>query len=540
MFALVPRLGLDCIAAREGPGASSPLAVRAWWAVSSTALRDLERATEFSVNALIIENETDGPWYDSVNGLCLYDFSDRFQRRSRPERERVEARRSVYRSITEATRKRGIACYLMAPEIVPPEGYGGLTFEDAELWELIPARLREVFRALPDLDGFMLYLCEGRAEIFTIPGGEKSLTARAHRLISTVWETCRAERRKLLVTTFIHRLERLEAIAEALRSLPPHPDLAVLQYCCPNDWGLYELVNPSLGRVGPHPEILGFDYAAENWGQGVHPFVHVEFMADRLREARRRSDRIAGLAGYVSWYGRSVLGTFDEANVYAGKALAETLDRDGSEILQAWCMNRFGEGAADVAAACLARTHPAIFKAQHLFGYWLDTSNKSGLPSLRELDEYFIGDYYGEALAKWDPQHAATWEKIQKPDEEFLREILGEKEEAVSLCNRSLREIERSRERFRLEDFGALERAFRFQEVWARLWRELVHAFFLRQIARREGWTSDRRGRLERVLDLMSREADELESAFGRDVFPYGPERAREFVTALRREVGST
>ena len=38
-----------------------------------------------------------------------------------------------------------------------------------------------------------------------------------------------------------------------------------------------------------------FDYAAENWGQGAHPFVQVDFMARRLREARARSPRIAGL-----------------------------------------------------------------------------------------------------------------------------------------------------------------------------------------------------------------------------------------------------
>lgn len=503
--------------------------------MSSTALADLERAPAFGVNTLLIENDADVEWNVIVDGLAVYDFSDR-HRRDAAGRARVETLRARYREITAGARRRGIDAYLMCAEVHVPRGFAPLAYDNPALWPLLRDRLREVFQALPDLAGFMVYFAEGQAEVADLPGGDASQAARYRKLIDTLWEACRAEKRKLLVTTFIHRPHKLEAIAEALRGIPPDPGLAVIQYCCPNDWGLYELVNPSLGRVGPHPEILAFDYAAENWGQGAHPFVQVEFMARRVREARAGGANLAGLAGYVAWYGRSALGTFNEASIHAGAALAKDPERDGGEILREWCAARFGQEGADAAAACLARTHPAVFKAQHVLGYWVDTGAKSGLPSLHEMEEYFIRDVYGEALGKWDPKRLPVWEKIQAPDETFLAEVLKEKEDAVALCRRSLEEVRGAGDRFRPEDARALERAFAFQELWARLWREQMHAFFLRRIGGRQGWTPELRARLNQALETMAGEATELETAFGKDVFPGGPGRARRFIREARQQ----
>ena len=201
----------------------------------------------------------------------------------------------------------GVDTYIMCPEVHVPAGFGEINLDDPALWSLIRERLREVFRALPELSGYMLYFTESIHDIEFLPGSEKSKTARARKLLDTCWEACRAEHRKMLVTTFIHSQEMLDAVAEALRSFPPDPDFMVVQYCCPNDWGLYALTNPSIGRVGPHPEVLGFDTCAENWGQGAHPFIQSEFMARRLREARQRGGNIVGLAGYVAWWSRSAL-----------------------------------------------------------------------------------------------------------------------------------------------------------------------------------------------------------------------------------------
>ncbi|GMU25075.1 MAG: hypothetical protein AMXMBFR13_51460 [Phycisphaerae bacterium] len=520
-----------------GPVHSRTLPVRAWWTKTSTALEDLKAAREFGVNTVIIEHDGSGVgWNTIIDGLAVYDFSAD-HRRTGADRQQVELRQEQYRAILDQAARRGIQTYVMCPEIDLPDSALRVSYEDEQIWRLIQSRLQEVFQALPDLNGFMLYLCEGQLEVFDMPGEERSMASRAHRLIDTVWEACRAERRKLLVTTFIHHPARLQAIAEALRRFPSHPDLAVVQYCCPNDWGLYEVLNPSIGRVGPHPEILAFDYAGENWGQGAHPFVQIEFMARRLRQARGLSPNIAGLAGYVAWYGRRALGTFNEANIYAGAALAADPDRDPHSILLAWCTQRFGERAAGVAAECLARTQPAVFAAQHVFGYWLDTTNKSGLPALAELDEYFIRDAFGEALGKWDPAHLPVWKRIQSPDAQFVEEMLAEKETAIALTQQSLRQIRSARQLFQPADFEALESAFEFQVIWFGLWRDLTHAFFLRQIALRRGWTPEQRKAVDAALSSLVAGADTLEARFGPDVFPRGPERAQQFAADLRREM---
>ena len=358
------------------PGSSLP--VRGWWTMDHHALKDLERADEFGINLLIIEHHSEDAWNQVIHNLATYDFADKY-RKAGNERAKTERYRAHYREITEAAHRRRVPCYIQTSEPYAPNGLDPISFDNPELWSIVHHRLREVFQALPDLTGVTVYMTEGQLEVEKLPGSEPSLTKRARKLIDTMWAACREENRRFMVGTFIHNPRMLEAIAEALREFPPHPDFAVLQYCCPNDWGLYAILNPSIGRVGPHPEILGFDYNAENWGQSVQPFVQVDFMARRVREARARSARFAGIAGWTAWYGhRTLIGTFNEANVHAGAELAANPERDPGDILREWCVRRFGQHAAPTAAACLARTYPVVFKAQHVFGYWVDTANKSG------------------------------------------------------------------------------------------------------------------------------------------------------------------
>jgi len=514
----------------------SPLPINAWWTMTTTAVADLRRASEFGVNMLIIENDCRVEWNRLLDGLAAYDFDDDL-RREGDRRTNVERFRRRFREICTAAEERGVSTHIMCPEIDVPPGFQITSAADPRLWRLVRERLREIFRALPGLGGFVLYLCEGQREVFDLPGATEDPAGAVKRLIGAVWEACRAERRKLAVATFIHRLPKLEAVCTALRSFPPHPDFAVLQYCCPSDWGLYALMNPAIGKVGGHPEILGFDYAAENWGQGAHPFVHADFMVRRFREARALGSRLVGIAGYVAWYGKSVLGTLNEANVWAGSVLAR--EPPAADLLHDWCGRRFGPEAAGTARRCLARTHPAVFKAQHVFDYWLDTGEKSGLPSVAELDEYFIGDFFGESLAGWDPERADVWQSIRNPDDAFLTRMLEEKREAVDLCRRSLKELRADRAAFSAEDFDLLERAFVFQELWARTWKAAVHAFFLWQMIRRGDRSRGRLSALTGVLAALAACANELEKTFGVDVFPRGPGRIRDFIKDIRSSVSA-
>ena len=71
-----------------------------------------------------------------------------------------------------------------------------------------------------------------------------------------------------------------------------------------------------------------------------------------------------------------------------------------------------------------------------------------------------------------------------------------------------------------------------FAEVW-----EQTRAFFLLRIGRKRGWTRVSKVRLLEGLELLLKEANELEARFGRDIFPPGPDRAREFVRDVRKEL---
>jgi hypothetical protein len=337
--------------------ANEALPMHVWWTRAGLAMGLLDRAQEFDITAIILENDFGHVgWNKVAHGLCLYDFSDRCRLQGE-HRAKVEAFREEYRRICRKSHQLGIDSYVMCPELHVPQSFGKMSFDDPELWDLVHKRLREIFQAIPELDGFVLYLAEGQLDVELMPGNEPSKSIRAKKLITTCWEACKAENRKFMVSTFIHNKLMLDAIAEALREIPPDPNVIVLQDCCPNDWGLYELANSSNGHMGPHPEIIGFDTCGENWGQGAHPFIQVEYMVRRMQQARADSKTIAGVAGFTGWLGgRSALGTLNEANVYACQALRASPDRDGRGISS--CRRRWDRPTR---TSCLARartSHP--------------------------------------------------------------------------------------------------------------------------------------------------------------------------------------
>ena len=104
-------------------------------------------------------------------------------------------------------------------------------------------------------------------------------------------------------------------------------------------------------------------------------------------------------------------------------------------------------------------------------------------------------------------------------------------------ARQNLAELRAAREKFKPDDFKTLEHSLVFQELWARIWREQMRAFFLRQIGRRQGWTDERKAQLKEVLTALSQRADELESTFGKGWFPHGPQRIRELIKDLQNEM---
>ncbi len=54
---------------------------------------------------------------------------------------------------------------------------------------------------------------------------------------------------------------------------------------------------------------------------------------------------------------------------------------------------------------------------------------------------------------------------------------------------------------------------------------------------KKQGWPADLRTRLEQALAQEPANADELERRYGADMFPAGPDRERQFVRYIRKEI---
>jgi len=130
--------------------------------------------------------------------------------------------------------------------------------------------------------------------------------------------------------------------------------------------------------------VLGFDTCART-GARARTRSSIGVHGPRLREARQRGANIARLAATSPGGSRSALGNLKRGpTLTTARALLGLPDRDGREI----CMMvrpAFRRAGSRRRRACLGRTQTAVFKAQHVFGYWVDTTAKSGLPALREM-----------------------------------------------------------------------------------------------------------------------------------------------------------
>jgi hypothetical protein len=56
-------------------------------------------------------------------------------------------------------------------------------------------------------------------------------------------------------------------------------------------------------------------------------------------------------------------------------------------------------------------------------------------------------------------------------------------------------------------------------------------------MGQQQNWSGDLRARLERVLEHYTTLADQFEKDYGADAFPRSPQRARQYIADIRKEL---
>jgi len=492
-----------------GRARAEPLTIRGWQFHDDDErylMSALERSREFGVNTIVLSHQI------VAHAEQVLNEPDRAAR---------------IRRVTAKARSLGHKVFLWTHELadVPEQFVVGrrVKLDDPLLWRWLQAKYRALFSSLPGIDGIVVTFHETKVKVFRDRDviSHEAPPQRLARLICELAEVCRACRKRLIVRTFFYEPRELEWMKQALVDVPA--DVMVMTKQVPHDWQPFYPHNPILGEVGAHKQILETHLAAEIGGANRIPFCHPEYLKARLDYARRRG--VVGVIGRVDCYrNHHALGSVNEINIYALGRYWQDPRTDPEQIWDDWCRTRYGPRAAPFVKAALRRSFEMTTKMYYVKGFWV--SNHSRLPDY----EYADGHISSRSIAKWDPdpKYKRIEEALRRPDRTVLAEIVAEKQQAVRLCQASIRDIERARPHLSAQAYAQLRRCYERADFCTRLWREAMTAFFGCKVYRRTGDEQVRRQVLE-ALQRMDALAEESEARF--DQARAIPERAASIRT---------
>jgi len=516
-----------------------------WHVMADTAESLLPKAREMGATGFVLEwrpgsEALTGDWNSIFHVLSLYDWDPHLAKRGTDREASLKARAALELFCQRASTQ-GLAVYVMGAELNLPSELSASRPELADpdapaMYDLIARRFEDILSACPHLSGILLYLDEGDEVIMEMPGSSPP-SDRVKAVIQASLRACENLNRRLMVTTFALMPHQATAITDALKAIPPNPNLVVHNYACAGDWGRIALTNPAAGNCGPHPEILAFDYCGEIWGQSVVPFVQASLIAERVAYARERGARIHGLSGYITWadlnegavYSGNAIGSLNEVNVYVARRIAETGSLEPEAFVREWAAIIYGREFGDRLTPVLLRQQDSHLAAWQILGFWYMEWPKSRLPDLN----WFDYSLHWESLALWDSSYRETEQLLFNPTREFVeKRVIAEKDSAVAAAARDLEEVTaifRSAEGS--EKCSQLLTFFRRELTMNRALRHYTAGFFYAKLATAGDAIADGDARSE--INKLRQIAQEVESLRDEDFWILEPSRLRLIAAEL-------
>jgi len=461
-----------------------------WQTMSNLAMEALRHAGEHEVNALLIEfnpnpDQPGRSFATLVDDLSFADSLPKVAKRGKL-RSDVEKLRANIAAIVAQGKKQNVDVYLVESEVSFPPGMfdaypDAKTLKPEYVWQFFESRLDEVLTALPDAAGIVLYTDEPN-DLIIYELKDIDRQAAVRRLIEIYHRVCRRHQRRLMVCTFLdYEGERYDVLLSALRQVPPADDLLVDNYICPGDWGFMRLINPAIGTTG-HIEFLSFDYAGEVYGQAHLPLCQAELIRDRLQVARQRG----------------------------ASALLRDPSQDPRTLVHNWLARRYGEGAANGLTAAFMNGFEIAEKSIQTLGFFPSEYPKSEFP-----DPVWVEfSLRTESLAIYDKSYKGLEERLVKPNQQLLAEVIEEKDQALAMAASALKAVEQVRPYLKDLDYQQLHKHLLLGWYVARVYRLYMEMYF-----RLRMWEQGGRGpvpaQLPELNDRLEALASDMEKAVG-------------------------
>ena len=382
-----------------------------------------------------------------------------------------------------------------------PEGIRGpdgrVNLEAPELAAAVRRKYRDLFRALPAVDGVVLTLSETAFKVFDDGQVSTSMSKpeRVTRIVETVHAACRETDppRALIVRDWGNlgagSWDDLESIRQGIAAAPD--DVVVMTKITAGNWYLM-VRSPLIGAYPGRLQIAEFDLCGEHHGQQNVPWCAVEYLHGEFRLALSRG--IGGVAGRVDRMGSHALGKPGEINLAAFARWWRDPAVSPDRVWSDWAEARYGRDAAPWVIAALQRTHDIVLGTYYVKKcYFLQDHS-----CVAELD-YVERHLRDKRASRWDPAFEWIEKRLLDPNATVLAMAVEEKDEAIRLAEQALGNIERAGEHLAAGDREDLRGHLERLHHVARIFRAVCRAYFAWRIGADAAGIRDALAELDRI-----------------------------------------
>lgn len=436
---------------------------------------------------------------------------------------RDSRRRELAKQLTDYAHKQGIqevvlwdrALYNLNyyPEVYRSAPGGKIDLDNPAFWEWFKNDYREMLDLVPDIQGIVLTFIETGARVedqysTKMTTSQQKLAAVVNAIASVVI----GERKlNLYARTFSYSDAEYAQILGAI-DLFNRNDIRLMMKETPHDFLLTHPDNYHVGTIA-RPTIIEFDAAGEFNGQGVIANTWPQLFMRRWSSLRKRS-HVIGYTARTDRYGNtSIVGQPGEINLYALMRVNEQPDVTREQVYREFITNQYGKraypflekafsNAFDIITSSLYTlginiashsslvydSYPSSY-IRHVSGKWLD-------PPVAFVDHnvnkeyHYWKDVVNHLAPVWVKQGDEQFEEIPKVlaaewlqpkecmNEQYLRDILIEKEYGVSLAQESLEQIQKAKASLKAKDYNELYAYFERTLLTASLHRAVSGLYF--------------------------------------------------------------
>lgn len=442
--------------------ASPKIGIRSWQLHSldmDYCKKVMDKAPDYDINTIVFSHEM--IW----NTMQLYGTS-----RRKTEKGGVGKK---LQELTEYAQSKNLKVWIWTHELADvPDEYiknGIVQMDTPGFWHWLEDRYIKMFIDFPQFDGLMMTFHETEFKIFdnTEVASKLSMPDRFSKLIGSIYKGCKKYKKDFIVRTFVYEPEELEWLKQGLDKVSD--EIIVQSKCIPHDWQPFYPHNPLIGAFKNKRQIIEFDGSSEYTGRNHIPYTSPEYFSFRWKYAMK-SPEVVGYNVRLNHANFDALFTPNEINIYTLSKITQNPEITPEAIWSDWAKERYGVDSSREIIDLLQPSFDIVNKLLFPQGVWF--TRHSWLPSFEYANSHI------SYINKWyNGDYLDITEKLMNPDMETFSIVLGEKDEAVQLIQKSLWKLLSLQGKIDKKDYDDLQERYTLLLQTGLIWKSHITAF---------------------------------------------------------------